>query len=628
MTVNLGGLHQKVFLGLNMNESTVNKMRNMTFNLNVKPAIQLKDGKILLSSALTNTNDLDTLTPILDFSNCISNEKEGDQICLYIETPLEDILKEEINDLIIEGKCDFYYKPHFDSVKEELTKLINKIDEIVYSDEFLKDPVNTQIDMLRKEVTLSIIELLKTPGICGISYLFNKVNSQLTYAKNVYNEFDYLINQLKNDKIIQENEVGVITLICAEKNKNELGTLERISSCILYLLKKSNNEIVHSSKLINLVRKLVPETMYMQGDIIYVINSLITNNKIKMSNDGDITMIDAKMNADLKFDIDKLHKNICNCIISLLKKSNRGYLYPDLIQCVNRDVTDTKFYPGEIVRAVDYLQSTNKITVFKNTGFIMLANDEPNNFMQGTEMESVENMRTYYQSHGQVSHHQTNEHVILTLKNKFKLQFGFEPTTEQIIQHALNRMMNDEPTTRYNPEENRSPFVPPQKFNSMPTNYPASPPPFVGNMNPPGYIHSLPPYMNTYRPFNPGLYKPFNPSFEQDKFGAQQQQSSPFNTQHPRTWTDFNNFVEPPPPLKKSTVNKASDFLIASLNKKERLLPELIIEAKAFGISEAALIRAKKLLNVSHKKQQGAGQSSPFVWYFESNDSADKPKEQ
>jgi hypothetical protein len=127
-----------------MNKNIKNKTSK--FILNSEPSIELKNGQLVLTTLLKNTDELETLTPILDFSNCLDMEDEGDQIYLSIETPLRDILDLDILNLQTQGPDrDLIYtdqsnKQYFDQIKTELTNLISKIDNIVYVDEIQNNP--------------------------------------------------------------------------------------------------------------------------------------------------------------------------------------------------------------------------------------------------------------------------------------------------------------------------------------------------------------------------------------------------------------------------------------------------------------------------------------------------------
>lgn len=115
-----------------------NKISN--FILNFEPSVEYKNGQLILTTLLKNTDELETLTPILDFSNCLDMEDEGDQIYLSIETPLKNILDVDILNLQTQGPdrnliyIDNGNKQYFDRIKDELKGLIDKIDAIVYND--------------------------------------------------------------------------------------------------------------------------------------------------------------------------------------------------------------------------------------------------------------------------------------------------------------------------------------------------------------------------------------------------------------------------------------------------------------------------------------------------------------
>lgn len=59
---------------------------------------------------------------------------------------------------------------------------------------------------------------------------------------------------------------------------------------------------------------------------------------------------------------------------------------------------------------------------------------------------------------------------------------------------------------------------------------------------------------------------------------------------------------------------KAAIFLHEILSKGPLPFPKILIEATKAGLSEISLIRGKKLLNISCKKQMNAGSASPFIW--------------
>lgn len=65
---------------------------------------------------------------------------------------------------------------------------------------------------------------------------------------------------------------------------------------------------------------------------------------------------------------------------------------------------------------------------------------------------------------------------------------------------------------------------------------------------------------------------------------------------------------------KVSLLDAAISFLKNTLRSDPMSYPEIIKLAEPVGISKATLMRAKKHLCISTKKQAGAGQFSPFVW--------------
>lgn len=110
------------------------------FTLKTEPSVEYKNGQLILTTLLKNTDELETLTPVLDFSKCIDMEDEDDQIYLSIETPLKDILDSDILNLQTQGPdrdliyTDHGNKQYFDRIKDDLQTLIDTIDSIVYID--------------------------------------------------------------------------------------------------------------------------------------------------------------------------------------------------------------------------------------------------------------------------------------------------------------------------------------------------------------------------------------------------------------------------------------------------------------------------------------------------------------
>ncbi|MFA7238829.1 MAG: AAA family ATPase [Sulfuricellaceae bacterium] len=75
---------------------------------------------------------------------------------------------------------------------------------------------------------------------------------------------------------------------------------------------------------------------------------------------------------------------------------------------------------------------------------------------------------------------------------------------------------------------------------------------------------------------------------------------------------------------KLSSLDAAINFLKNTLRSGSQPYPEIKKLADAAGISKATLDRAKKHLCISTKKQEGAGQFSPFVWSLP-HDEQDNP---